>query len=361
MDELMSPYFLFECCTQTLLLPQVLEASARSFSSLSHTIMSVSEEPYQPEEDPEDQSETQGLVGGQVFSALKQELTSSTLSSPSLILIFLLVSDLGIMEEASAAGTLDPSLGPEGHFSVPSTRATSPSSEACGASTHKEGEGTSPSGSESDTDSSAKDVLDAKLAVLIQFLALKYLRKEPATMEEMLGIVSRDYEESFPVLFKEATQCMQLVFGIDTKVQPCGSYVLVPVLGLTYDGMVTNDQGYPRTIFLIIVLGIIYIQGNHAREEAIWEVMSEIGVFPEKEHVIYGEPRKFLTEDLVREQYIICQEVPNSSPPQLEFIWGPRALAETSKKDVLEFLGQLKTTTFRTFPLDEEASSENAE
>nr|XP_003461428.2 melanoma-associated antigen 1 [Cavia porcellus] len=301
---------------------QVLEASARSFSSLSHTIMSVSEEPYQPEEDPEDQS---------------------------------------IMEEASAAGTLDPSLGPEGHFSVPSTRATSPSSEACGASTHKEGEGTSPSGSESDTDSSAKDVLDAKLAVLIQFLALKYLRKEPATMEEMLGIVSRDYEESFPVLFKEATQCMQLVFGIDTKVQPCGSYVLVPVLGLTYDGMVTNDQGYPRTIFLIIVLGIIYIQGNHAREEAIWEVMSEIGVFPEKEHVIYGEPRKFLTEDLVREQYIICQEVPNSSPPQLEFIWGPRALAETSKKDVLEFLGQLKTTTFRTFPLDEEASSENAE
>ncbi|XP_063101681.1 melanoma-associated antigen 8-like [Cavia porcellus] len=348
MDELMSPYFLFECCTQTLLLPQVLEASARSFSSLSHTIMSGSEEPYQPEEDPEDQSETQGLVGGQVFSALKQELTSSTLSSPSLILIFLLVSDLGIMEEASAEEMMDVSQCPEGGSSPQSIMEVTLSMQSLRCYSRVQERVSFASCTLANAESLFREILEDKVAELMEFLAFKYLKKEPTSVAEMQMVVTRDYEEHFLLIFREACNCLQLVFGIDVKKMdpPSHYYVLSPSLGLTYDGMIADEQNYPRTILLIIILGAIHVRGNRVTEETIWEVLSGMGLYPGKVHRLYGEPRKFLTEDLVREQYLAYLEVSNTIPPRYEFLWGPRAHAETSEEKVLEFLGRLKDTTF---------------
>ncbi|EHB17327.1 Melanoma-associated antigen B4 [Heterocephalus glaber] len=230
--------------------------------------------------------------------------------------------------------------------------ATPPSQSHGGSSSKQEG---------SNTESLISDAVDSKLAALIQFLSSKYLTEEPSTMAEMKLVVTREYKEHFPVIFREATQSMQLVFGIDVKkVQPSSSfYILVPVLGLTYDGMESNAKGYPRTILLIIILGFIYLQGSSAREEAIWEALSEIGVCPGSDHIIFGEPRKFLTADLVQEQYLLCLEVPNSDPPQYNFLWGPRAHAETNEKEVLEFWGRLKATTLRAFPINDEEGSED--
>ncbi|EFB26644.1 hypothetical protein PANDA_005273 [Ailuropoda melanoleuca] len=55
-------------------------------------------------------------------------------------------------------------------------------------------------------------------------------------------------------------------------------------------------------------------------------------------HLIFGEPRNFITEDLEQERYLQYRQVANSDPPRYEFLWGPRAHAETSKMRVLELL-----------------------
>ncbi|KAM6143315.1 melanoma-associated antigen 8-like [Erethizon dorsatum] len=295
-------------------------------SPRSHTtgIMSGSPKLYQLEEDPEDQS---------------------------------------IVEEVSAAGMLDPSQCPERGSSPPNAMAATPSSQSHGGSSSEQEQGSFPSWTLPDTESLLSDVLGDKVAELIEFLTLKYIMKEPITKAEMLMVVTRDYEAHFLVIFGEASKCMQLVFGIDVKeVDPSGHfYALIPSLGLTYDGMVGDEKNYPRTILLIIVLGVIHIQGNRASEEAIWQVLNGMGLYPGREHCIYGEPRKFLTKDLVQEQYLVCLEVPNTDPPQYEYLWGPRAHAETSEENVLEFLGKLKDTTLRAFPVSHEEGSEDKE
>ncbi|XP_005406470.1 PREDICTED: melanoma-associated antigen 10-like [Chinchilla lanigera] len=286
--------------------------------------MSASSKPYQLEEDREDQS---------------------------------------TIEEISAAGMLDPPQCPE-RGSLPSNAvAASPLSESHLGSSSEEGQGSFPLLALPETTSLGSDVLDDKVAELMEFLSLKYLLKEPTTRAEMQMIVTKDYEEHFPVIFGEASKCMQLVFGIDIEEVGPNShfYVLTPSLGLTYDGMVNDEQNHPRTIVLIIILSVIFIQGNRAREEAIWEVLSGMGLYPGSEHCIYGEPRKFLTEDLVQEQYVACVEVPNSDPPQYEFLWGPRAHAETSVEEVLEFLGKLKDSKLRILPDCQEECSEDEE
>ncbi|EPQ19498.1 Putative MAGE domain-containing protein MAGEA13P [Myotis brandtii] len=155
----------------------------------------------------------------------------------------------------------------------------------------------------------------------------------------MLESVIREHKDHFPVIFKRACECMEIVFGIEVKeVDPTShSYVLIKLLDLTYDGMLSDVQGMPKTGLLVLILGIIFMHRNRASEERIWEVLNMIGVHARKNNFIYGEPRKLITEDLVQEKYLEYQQVPNSDPPCYEFLWGPRARAETTKMKVLKF------------------------
>uniref|UniRef100_A0A8C0ZNR0 MAGE domain-containing protein n=1 Tax=Castor canadensis TaxID=51338 RepID=A0A8C0ZNR0_CASCN len=202
-------------------------------------------------------------------------------------------------------------------------------------------------------ESSPRNEIDEKVTDLVHFLLFKYKMKEPTTKAEMLSSSIQNYQGSFSVIFSEACECMQIVFGIDLKeVDPTEqSYLLVTSLGLTYDGMQSDVQGMPKTGLLIFILSLIFMKGSCVSEESVWETLSKIGVFDGKQHCIYGDPRKLITEDFVQEQYMEYRQVPNSDPALYEFLWGPRTHAETSKMKVLEFLANIIGSDPSSFPV----------
>ncbi|XP_048071399.1 melanoma-associated antigen 4-like [Ursus arctos] len=185
-----------------------------------------------------------------------------------------------------------------------------------------------------------QDTLQGKAADLVAFLVLKYLTQQRTSQAEMLEVVGNDYQDAFPVIFGQASECMRLVFGVDVKeVDPSDhSYVLVTVLGLTCGGLPSGEQGMPKTGLLVVLLGVIVLEGDCAPEEKVWEVLGVMGVYASREHVIYGEPRELLTNVWVQEGYVEYRQVPGSDPARYEFLCGPRAYAETSKFQVLEYL-----------------------
>ncbi|KAM4799704.1 melanoma-associated antigen 10-like [Urocitellus parryii] len=206
--------------------------------------------------------------------------------------------------------------------------------------------------------------LDQQMADLVQFLLLKYRMKELTTKTEMLSSVIKNNQEDFPVIFSVASEYMHLVFGIHVKeVDPSShSYAIVNALGLTCAGLVGDDQSMPKTGLLIMVLCIIFMEGDHATEEVVWNALSMMGVHAGREHFIYGEPRKPITEDLVHQQYLEYRQVPGSDPACYEFLWGPRARAETNKMKVLEYWAQVHGSDPRSYPsLYEKALRDEAE
>uniref|UniRef100_A0A673UHY7 MAGE domain-containing protein n=1 Tax=Suricata suricatta TaxID=37032 RepID=A0A673UHY7_SURSU len=185
--------------------------------------------------------------------------------------------------------------------------------------------------------------LDNMVAELMQFLSNKYVTKEAFTKAEMLTVIS-EHKNHFPVIFKKVCECMEVVFGLEAKeVDPINhSYMLVRILDLSYDGMLSgDDQGMPKTGFLTLMLGVIFMEGKCVSEDRIWSILNKIGVYAGIEDFLYGEPRKLITEDLVQENYLVYQQVPNSDPPRYEFLWGPRAYAETSQMKVLQFFAKV--------------------
>ncbi|KFO37089.1 Melanoma-associated antigen 10 [Fukomys damarensis] len=206
---------------------------------------------------------------------------------------------------------------------------------------------------------------DNKIAKLLPILLFKYQEEEPITKAEMLHHVQYNYQEHFPQIFKAVCECMSLAFGIDIReVDPPGQiYVLLPVLGLTYNGILVEDyQSISKINLLVVILIVIFLKGNRISEEDARELLRTRGMLPQREHFVIGDPWEFIRKDLVQVQYLEYRQVPNSNPARYEFLWGPRAKAETSKMKVLEHLAKVNKRDPRSYThLYEEALREESE
>ncbi|XP_044233508.1 melanoma-associated antigen B17 [Ursus arctos] len=276
--------------------------------------------------------ESQGPGGAQATAAAEEESSSSSLpvcegaplSSPA----------TGPLQKSQRARTT----------SSPDVTISGSSSDEDAKSQGEE----SPSSSQAppSPESSHKDPLARKAGMLVHFLLYKYKMKEPITEAEMLKVINKKYTEQFPEILKRTTERLELVFGLELKeVDPSShSYEFVSKVGLPTEGRLSDGVGFPKSGLLMPLLGVIFMNGNRATEEEMWEFLNVLGVYAGRRHLIFGEPRKLITQDLVQEKYLEYRQVPDSDPPRYEFLWGPRAHAETSKMKVLEFLAKVSDT-----------------
>ncbi|MBZ3888814.1 Melanoma-associated antigen B10 [Sciurus carolinensis] len=194
--------------------------------------------------------------------------------------------------------------------------------------------------------------LDEKVVMLVHYLLYKYQMKEPITKAEILKNVIQIHKNHFPEILKRVSEHLELVFGLDLKeVDPNRHiYVLINKLEPSSDARLSDDRNVPKTGLLMTILAVIFTKGNCASEQQVWEMLNMMGLYDGKEHFIFGDPKKLITKDLVKEKYLEYRQVANSDPPCYEFLWGPRAHAETSKMKVLEFLAKIHDSVPTAFP-----------
>lgn len=292
-------------------------------------------------EDQEDPRENQDLLEEQLFGAEEEEAISSSSQS-------VLFPDNP--EEVAAAVAPSPPQIPQGVCPSPSAMEAVPCSrsEVEGSSSRDEEGPSSREGSVAQ--SSLQDIICVKTSDLVNFLLLKFRAKEPTTKAEMLSIVIGEHADHFPEIFRCATDCLQLIYGVDVnEVDPVNNaYVLGTVLDLTYDG--SSESGIPKTGLLVMVLCAIAMEGGCAPEHKVWEALNNVGVHDGMEHYMFGDPRELITKVLVEEQYLEYRQVTDSDPARYEFLWGPRAHAETTNLKILEFLSRVKIRNASSIP-----------
>ncbi|XP_055986236.1 melanoma-associated antigen 4-like [Sorex fumeus] len=306
---------------------------------VTHAIMCLRDKfmAFMLKDENQDLQDDQYLKNGQEF-----QVEGKKKNFPSYTTASVLLEDT--TGEVAAAGVFSVSKDPHqsslraSHFQ--GTMAATPESHPLtGSASIRQGKRLRDSDEPTQAGAFLQEALDDKITDLVGFLLFKYRTKQPTTKKEMLRYILNNDEENFSVILSHASECMKLVFGIDVKEDPhAHSYALVTTLGLTYNGRVGPQQGMPNTGLLLMVLGVIVLEDDCASEEAVWGQLGFMGVHPGRKHFIYGEPRKLLTNVWVREQYLKYQQVPGSIPAHYQFLWGPRAYAETTKMDVLDFL-----------------------
>ncbi|XP_049728014.1 melanoma-associated antigen B1-like [Elephas maximus indicus] len=254
----------------------------------------------------------------------------------------------------------------QGPQSIPPTTTAAAGASGTGAAGGAEGQdegGPGSSEAPAPTERPQKDPLSRQAGMLMQFLLHKYRMKESLTKTEMMKSIGKKYKQHFPEILRRAAERVELVFGLDLKeVDPSSqTYALVSKLHITNENAMNDGGEFPKNGLLMPLLGVIFMKGNRATEEEIWEFLNILGVYDGRRHLIYGEPRKLITKDLVQEKYLEYRQVPNSDPPRYEFLWGPRAHAETSKMKVLEFVAKVNDTVPSAFPLQYEEALRDEE
>uniref|UniRef100_A0A671EFM9 MAGE domain-containing protein n=1 Tax=Rhinolophus ferrumequinum TaxID=59479 RepID=A0A671EFM9_RHIFE len=195
------------------------------------------------------------------------------------------------------------------------------------------------------SENSWSEVLTMNVELKEQYLLHKYKTQQPILKEEIIQIVGENQDE-FDDIFQKASDLIEAVFAVDLKEVDSSTHVydLVSKLNLPNNGRVYAGRGLPKMGLLLNILGLIFIKGNRASEEEMWQFLNMLEVYAGRKHRVYGEPRKLINTDLVQLQYLEYRQVPDNDPARYEFLWGPRAHAETSKMQVLEFWAKVNDT-----------------
>lgn len=184
-------------------------------------------------------------------------------------------------------------------------------------------------------------LLQERANKLVKYLMIKDYKKIPIKRSDMLKDVIREYDEHFPEIIERATYTLEKKFGIHLKEIDKEEHLYILVC--TRDSsarLLGKTKDTPRLSLLLVILGIIFMNGNRASEAVLWEALRKMGLRPGVKHPFLGDLRKLITEDFVKQKYLEYKKIPNSSPPEYEFLWGLRARHETSKMRVLRFIAQ---------------------
>ncbi|NXH47230.1 NSE3 protein, partial [Dicaeum eximium] len=232
-----------------------------------------------------------------------------------------------------------------------------------------------------------------QVSELVQFLLVKDQKKIPIKRADMLKNIIREYRDAYSEIVNRAGRTLQQVgehgreggrvlgetlhgltlvlpqvFGlqlveIDTKRH---IYILINNLPRAEGEYLCRGKEKEKMGLLLVILSFIFMKGNSVKDSefshkppvphfplvpcsltppfpgALWEFLHLLRVYPGKQHAVFGDVRKLVTEEFVRQKYLETTPIPLTDPPEFKFQWGPRAEKETSKKDVLNFVAKIQ-------------------
>lgn len=180
----------------------------------------------------------------------------------------------------------------------------------------------------------------------VKFLLVMDQKKMPIKKTDINKHVLKEHSKAFPAIIAEASKRLGNVFGIEVKEleeKLKGSYLLVNKLDTDADDthLAWGEDDDSKRGLLMIVLSLIFMSGNVMNDDQLWNGLKKFGVDPDMPHEVFGDVKKLVTQEWVKQCYIEITRMPNTDPPLSEVKWGQRAHLETSKRNVLGFVSKI--------------------
>ncbi|KAM9112665.1 non-structural maintenance of chromosomes element 3 homolog isoform 2-T2 [Pangshura tecta] len=220
-----------------------------------------------------------------------------------------------------------------------------------------------PTQSASQVQRSLQRLSPAQVSELVQYLLVKDQKKIPIKRADILKNVIKDYRGIYSEIIKRAGRTLQQVFGLQLmEIDPKHHiYILVSNLPRLEVENLKQDDCTAKLGLLTVILSFLFMKGNAAKESAVWEMLRKLRVDPGVRHEVFGDVKKLVTEEFVRQKYLEYNRIPHTDPPEFEFQWGARAAKETSKMQILRFVAKIQNKDPRAWSTQyTEAAAEEA-
>lgn len=121
-----------------------------------------------------------------------------------------------------------------------------------------------------------------------------------------MKVIDKEEINDFSEILRKTAERLADIYAVELREVESSRqvYDLISKLKLPNNGRVRAGKGMPKTGFLMTILGMILVNDNSVHEEDRWRMLRSTGVYPGKKHHIYGEPRKLITQYLVKLKYL---------------------------------------------------------
>ncbi|XP_034996608.1 non-structural maintenance of chromosomes element 3 homolog [Zootoca vivipara] len=187
--------------------------------------------------------------------------------------------------------------------------------------------------------------VELKANELVQFFLFKDQKKLPIKRADILKHVVKDYKDVFPEILRRANGILQLVFGMElVEIDPKNhTYIVINKLPPLKQKSFEDNDIVCKMGLLLAILGLIFMKGNVAKESAVWELLKRLRIDSSGgSYKAFGDVKKLVAEEFVKQKYLEYTRLPHTDPPEFEFRWGPRAVKEITKEEVLQFVAKIK-------------------
>ncbi|KAK2885964.1 hypothetical protein Q8A67_016801 [Cirrhinus molitorella] len=187
------------------------------------------------------------------------------------------------------------------------------------------------------------DQIDRKVAEVVQFILIKDQKKIPVRRADIGKHVIKEYKAINAEILTRVCRKFEQVFGLKLVEidQKNHIYVLINKLEPIPEEPVSMRPGNPKTGLLFVILSVIFMKGGVIKENLVWNTLKKLRVDPGEKHDNFGDIKKVVTDEFVRQKYVEYVKIPHTEPVECEFRWGLRAEKEVSKLKLLEFVGEL--------------------
>lgn len=181
---------------------------------------------------------------------------------------------------------------------------------------------------------------------MVKFLLIMDQKKVPIKKADINKHVLKEHSKAFPIILNEATKRLDKIFGIEVcelEEKHKGSYILINKIETDseYNHLEWGEEDDVKRGLLMIVLSLIFMSGNVLTDDKLWASLKKFGIESDLQHEVFGDVKKLITQEWVRQCYLEVTRLPNTDPPVSEVRWGQRSHFETSKRNVLSFVSKI--------------------
>ncbi|XP_058963057.2 non-structural maintenance of chromosomes element 3 homolog [Pocillopora verrucosa] len=194
----------------------------------------------------------------------------------------------------------------------------------------------------------SKEELKRKTSDVARYLLFTDRKKYPVKRGDITKNVLKEHAKSFNEIFDHAKKNLNKVFAIEVEEIDVGKsrgYILV-------DGVKSEEQhelidwgdDLPKMGLLMVVLGMIFMCDHVITESKLWHMLKKLGIEPKKEHEVFGDSEKLISQEFVRQCYLDRKKVLGGDEAAYEYRWGARAEKELTWRQALKFVSEIYGT-----------------
>lgn len=132
---------------------------------------------------------------------------------------------------------------------------------------------------------------------MMGFLLLKFVTMELTPEVKLLSVICLHDCDLFTVIFPQACECLQLVFGMGLQELDLQDqvYVLVMLVGYKIAEGVCCKDGPPQNSLLLLILDFIMRECGCTSVEAIWGTLNTLRLQVRERHSFFFSGRDILS------------------------------------------------------------------